>query len=353
MGQKNVLNQVWEILRSKKLASILILIIIIVSTIGIINQKANIFQSQWFALLGAIFLINLTSCTIHQVYTSWSLWKRARNPVVWGSSIIHIGLILITVGGLFSGNIKMEGRINIAEGETRYELHDNYEGIIEGMFFSESWHKGFGITLKKQNVNTDKNGKIADIVSDIEITENNLPVKKFSVGEKESIIYNDIRIFDKESGFAPQIFLSGPNNTNLGNTYLLLNTDKQSAKTRFHTENIKLPPLSPYILNLEFFPDMIELGGKLSTDTYLLDNPGLSIKVIKDKKTIKEKILRQGESIEFDGYKIKMGDVRHWNGFDIVNDPGAGYVFAGSSIALVGFGLIYLPLSFRTKKGNI
>ncbi|MCL4439018.1 MAG: cytochrome c biogenesis protein ResB [Firmicutes bacterium] len=371
MGGRNYLFLLWNLLKSKRLAAVLILLLAVVATIGMVRPETEIFQTRWFAGLGIVFFTNLTSCTVQQIINSYRLWSKSGSLIktgnnvkistsldidgggpkyrlrvkgrigIWGAAVFHIGLILITVGAFVSGTMKMSGYIRVAEGETRYELHHDYEGVEEGPFFDESRHSGIGLVLRKQNIILDKSGDVDEIISDIAIIDNGRAVRTASLGEKEPVIYRGIRIFQKKAGFAPFLEITGPGNVKIANTNILLETDSSGEKARFYLDRLPLPN-TPYILNIRFYPDMVHQGNEVTTTRYTLSNPGADITVLDEEQVVGEKIVRPGESMEFAGYRLKMGSIKHWAGFDIVNDMGANWVFAGSGVAVCGLALIYL-----------
>ncbi len=380
----------WSIVKSKRLAAAMIFILAAVAAAGMAFPQMNrVFQTRWFVAIGLIFLINLTACTVQQVINSCRLWrkrnsliinieknvetstfsdkyipenvkkeiaKRRYKPVlssagyslwvkggvgIWGSVIFHAALILITLGAIASWTMKMEGHLKIAEGEVRYELHGYYDGIIEGPYFRENYHKGFGLTLQKQNIIVDRYGNVDDIISDIAVIENGRIVEQVSLGEKEPFVYRGLRIFQREAGFAPYFEIYGPEKKTLAGTYVLLETHNHANKAEFYLNGFPVPD-SPYSLNIKFYPDMVRRGKEITTDKYTLTNPAAHVYVMKDRQLVAEEVIKPGESLEFDGYTVTMGDIRHWNGFDIVNDRGADIVFAGSWAALLGLGIMYL-----------
>lgn len=389
MEKYNPLVGLWRLLKSKTLAAVMILVLTVVATTGMLRPDAGIFQTRWFAALGLVFLVNLLSCTIQQVVNSYRLWGKRNSLIkfencvedstsadtqltdiirqemgrrrykqvmtwsnaqvwakgrlgVWGAAVFHTGLIIITVGAMVSGTMKMAGHIKIAEGEVRYESHENYDEVAEGPYFNEGNHKGFGLTLVKQNITLDKNGDVDEIISDLGILENGRVVEMVHLGEKEPFIFRGLRIFKKEAGFAPFIDITGPGNIKVFNAYILLET-KSSAeqKAEFYLNGLAVGD-SGYTANIKFYPDMVRKGNSYSTVKYTLTNPAVVVTVYKGKEKIAEKAIKPGEFMEFAGYRLKMGGVRHWNAFDIVNDRGAMFVFAGSWVAIFGLAAMYL-----------
>ncbi|MHB9094283.1 MAG: cytochrome c biogenesis protein ResB, partial [Eubacteriales bacterium] len=187
----------------------------------------------------------------------------------------------------------------------------------------------------------DKKGDVDDIVSDIALLENGQVVREASLGEKESLIYNGLRIFHQEAGFAPLVELTGPGNVALAKMYILLNTQSMGDKSQFYLNGFPIPN-SVYTANIRFYPDMIRRGKEITTAKYTLTNPSAVVTILQGTKRVTEKVIKPGEFIEFSGYRIKFGDIRHWNGFDIVNDRGANFVFAGSWVAIFGLTVMYL-----------
>ena len=349
------LQSVWSFVRSKKLAAVMILILTLVSAAGMVIQQANIFQTPWFTAIGIIFLINLTACTVQQLINCFRMVGkkpvldngrnsfRVKGPWrLWGSGIFHIGLIIIVVGSLVSGSAKMAGQIKLAEGEERYELHHNYDSINEGPFFRERRHRGFGLRLSSQEVIPDENGNVDRIFSHLAILENGYVVRQETMSQKEPMVYRGIRIYQGQAGFAPLIEISGPGNKVLVSTYLLLESRKTGGKTEFGFDGFPVPG-TPYSFDIKFYPDMVQQGAEISTEKYILSNPAAVITVTDGAEIIAREVVRSGGFMEFAGYRVKMGDIRHWNAFDLVNDLGANFVFAGLWVALAGLVIMYLP----------
>lgn len=109
-----------------------------------------VIRSWWFSLVCLVLLLNLTACTCDQ-------WVKLARSVRYfsadhrisrsGVTVFHSGLILIVAGSLISGAFGMSGYLMVAEGETRFENHNDYEFIEEGSFFKEKRHSNIAIKL--------------------------------------------------------------------------------------------------------------------------------------------------------------------------------------------------------------
>jgi len=98
----------WNLLKSKRLAIVLIALLTLFSAIGMIIPQIspnsadyqgwtvkypllaplveimglnNIYRTWWFAALGVIFFTNLVACTLHQILQCLKIWRRSGQPL--------------------------------------------------------------------------------------------------------------------------------------------------------------------------------------------------------------------------------------------------------------------------------
>ncbi len=348
----------------------------------------NLFYTWWFALVGVFFFTNLLACTVHQVLQCLIIWRCRLQPMraeplaefdtaadlaavqeaavntfaragykiagnsgaalfmekhrwgIWGTVLFHIGLMAIVFGSLLSGAVKTTGYMMVAEGETRREVHDNYAVIYEGPFFAEESHYGFELTLKKQNKIYYENGRLNYMESDFIISENGRLVLEQSLSRGEPLLYKDIRLFEYDDGFAPLVTLKKPDGSVGWQTYLLLSTHRYPTYRTYYHNNLQLPE-TPYTMTLEFYPDGTIKDKKSFNKSSRLRDPAAKIKIREQERLIAEKVIRQNEALEFDGYRLSFSEIRAWTGLEIVRDPGAGVLFGGFWLALAGLTVLY------------
>lgn len=405
----------WNLLKSKRLAVVLIALLALFSTIGMIIPQIdpnpgnyqgwavkypqlapiveflglhNLFRTWWFAALGVIFFTNLAACTIHQLLQSLKIWRRRLMPLhtepltefavngdcdvvreeavrdfgragyrfagvsgdnlfmekhrwgIWGSVLFHIGLIVVVFGSLLSGAVKTTGYMMLAEGETRREVHDNYDVIYQGPFFKNEDHYGFGITMKKQRKYYDDTGRLDYLISDLVIAENGRPVLEKPVTKGEPLLYKDIRFFEYDDGFAPLVILKKSDGSIAWQTFLLLNTHRYATRRTYYYNNLQLPG-TPYTLTMEFYPDMAVKGKMVYNKSSRLNNPAAKVVIREKGRQIAEKVVKRDEPLIFNGYRFSFEDIRAWTGLEVVRDPGAGILFGGFWLSLAGLMVLY------------
>lgn len=348
----------------------------------------NLFRTWWFATLGVIFFTNLAACTARQIQQSIVIWRRRRQPIqsaplagfaaagdygfvraetikafaragysitddsgddlmmekhrwgIWGSVVFHIGLIVVVFAVLLTGAVKTTGYMMVAEGETRREIHDNYDVIYQGPFFKTTDHYGFEITMKKQQKYFDEKGRLDYIKSDVLISENGLPVLEKQITRGEPLLYKDIRFFEYDDGFAPLVTLKKGDGSVAWQTYLLLNTHRYSTRRTYYYNNLSIPG-TPYTMTMEFYPEMAFKGKTVYNRSNQLKNPGAKIVIREKGRVVAEKVIKKEEPLVFGGYRLNFGEIKSWTGLEVVRDPGAGILFGGFWLNLAGLIVLY------------
>lgn len=134
----SLLDRLYDALRSVKLAVVLLVLLSILAALGGILPQGDdpdvyaakfpglptriilalsldeVFTSPLFILCAAVFAVNLTLCTFHRVLKQIALPWRARRH---GPDILHIGLILLLVGGTWSARTATETLVTLSPGE--------------------------------------------------------------------------------------------------------------------------------------------------------------------------------------------------------------------------------------------
>ena len=91
-------NRVYRYLTSIKLTIILLTAMAICFVLDTVFEAVHLIHSVPMYIMAALFAVNLTLCTLKR--TEWAAKKSALkfDPAVWGSPVLHIGLIVIIMG---------------------------------------------------------------------------------------------------------------------------------------------------------------------------------------------------------------------------------------------------------------
>lgn len=363
----------------------------------------RVFASWWFLLIVFMFFINLFACTWEQCARAARLWmarkvelpetfqgtrkavmsssretlekavsqkgysvikKTAnttvfeRNPLgIWAPVILHVGLIVVMLGGLVSAGFKMTGYMTVMEGEIRREVQDEYEVIRKAPFFGVVGHRGYGIGLTEQQRVLNNEGKVKYIKSDMVILDGNKPLATNTVEVGKPLIYKGLGIYEHNAGFAPLVTVTGSDGSELYKGFLFMKTITSPSGTTYRRSNFAVSG-TPFTLNVWFYPDMLIKNNKVATRRLALGEPGIEAIITQGGQEIAKGVLRRGEKLNFAGNSLSFSEVRQWTGLEIIYDPGANILFAGCLITVLGITLLYLlhyrklQLRFRTAAGG-
>lgn len=181
------MREFWKILKSIRLAIVLIGVIAVGSLIATLIPQgesreeyfrlypklaaelvlriglSRYFSSNLFIVPGILFFLNLGACAIDRL--SRELKKKARHR--HGPDILHLGLLILILGGLISFSFRQEGTVMLSRGES-VDLPGG--GILTLVSFSEARYEDGRPKDWTSVVNLEKSGK--PIRSNVEIRVN-------------------------------------------------------------------------------------------------------------------------------------------------------------------------------------
>lgn len=110
------MREFWKLLKSIKLAIVLIVVIGAGSILAtLLPQGASsraYFGSALFLVPVALFFLNLSACTISRLRRELGKKTRRRH----GPDILHLGLLLLIIGGIITSTARKEGLVMLAAG---------------------------------------------------------------------------------------------------------------------------------------------------------------------------------------------------------------------------------------------
>ena len=108
----------WKTLRSIKLAIVLIAVLGIGSLLATLvpqdKSSGTYFGSAFFLVPLVLFFLNLGACTVDRLRRELGKKARARH----GPDLLHIGLLVLILGGLVTSVARKEGMVMLAAGES-------------------------------------------------------------------------------------------------------------------------------------------------------------------------------------------------------------------------------------------
>ncbi|MEW6427888.1 MAG: cytochrome c biogenesis protein ResB [Thermodesulfobacteriota bacterium] len=246
----------------------------------------------------------------------------------WGSTVLHLGLILTTAGALAAAGGGQEGRLRLAAGEglaATSPLPEEKSGILAGSF-----RLPFGIRLQEVDFSLWKDGSLRHLGGVLELADEGGDAFRTGIGVNRVVSRRSIRIYQTRS---------------FGNTFLL--RLRQADDT---TQDLRLdlpyPPrwgaagygsftssAIPHRLDAKYLADS---GGS----AYDID-PVLTVRLRDFAGIVGETQLRSGQEGSLGPYRVRLLAVGRWSEFHIARMPGMYVVFTGFFLIISGSFLVF------------
>lgn len=346
-------------------------------------QLNRVFTSWWLKSVFALFLLNLSACTLLQVLRALApKTKRPVGPVYrelavatghgmsdkvadffstrgyiigrtvdgqgqeiytgrrygfsrWSGVVLHIGLLVLLIGLLVSILTKTDGIIPVMEGQQTSEDQANYVALNRGIFADK--HTDLPIILKNLVVAVDRKHKSWQLTTG----EMSFGRDILHFDDRTPVQSNGFTVYHDRLGYTITVNLNGVN-VPAGFTFPLT-TDADSHSVY---SNEFLIPGSNYTLTVRLYPNAVRNAGSAqpiySSDGDALLNPLVYVSIMADKQPLGAAFLKKGEARDFAGVKLQIQKIGYWSSFRIVKDHSSPFIYAGFFFVVVGLALAYL-----------
>lgn len=272
----------------------------------------------------------------------------------WGIVIFHLSFLLI-LGSVFYGTLTMmEGVVYLGTGETFTERQQDYYKLKHGILFSTDNHLGFQMTLKDTKLNYVQG---YPEINQLNLTfwDNATGTHNYQVKQGEETVFQGIRIFRDNVGYAPALVFTDKKNQIVFSSIQELPTvfypgNRVAYKDVLQVERLKLKA------ELEFYPDAVIEGQKIYNKSQEPKNPVLYLKVFQGSHIIYDGAVKIGERVKLeDNLFLNYPEYRNWVSFRLVRDNSATGIFAGFAISVFGLALYYLiiPQNYQVSIVNL
>jgi len=399
-GDRGVMASLWYVFSSMKTAIVLLLLLAAVSTAAATLESKygwqGLYQSTPYVILLALVGVNLAVCSINRFGISW---RRTFSPTVsvkekqiagmsrtenistsgtvenasnktetalrsssyhivkaqegdavvlyaskgrlsiWGPYLTHLSLLLIFAGALIGGKFGFDGYTGIAEGDSTNKYYSSK---------TEKEHNlGFQVFLKKFNVEMDSKGHITGYKSDLTIFDKGKEVAHKVIDVNRPLTYKGVSFFQSSYGLAAfNVKVTAPN----GKTDVIaFGVSKQGDEYAVDDMAPKMVKVGDKHLAVFAHGFQANSGGMGEAATVI--DPSAQLMVNdqwpenKDLKAWKPLgWLTSGPPVEYNGWKIAMGDVTSYTGLQVSKNPGLPIIYAGFALILLGvIASFYIP----------
>jgi len=258
----------------------------------------NFYRSTIFMIPVTLLFINLVGCTLRRLIKQFHVKKKR-----FGPDIIHIGMIILMIGGMITILYRKEGSVSLQKGGD-VKLDNGYKLILDSFEF-----------LKY------KDGRPKAWISHVDVFKDDMSIGKKSIQVNSPLTLGSYKVYQESYQQVMLVLLEGKD----GERYHL--TPKQSFK-----ENA----------SLFYFAGVLKNHDKQNVAI---------IREIKDETVLKTYAVIQGEDVA--GNKVLEVFNYYRTGLMIVEDPGFYPVLISLIVITIGLLITYtqaMGIRFKTVK---
>lgn len=275
-----------------------------------------------------------------------SFYARKGESGRWGAVVLHLGLLIITLGALIQVAFDFTGFLGMPEGTIFTDERKAYVTAREGILRSRDYGQ-FKLFLEQVKIKSKKDGAKAEGL--LTLVKNGELVKKQWISQGHPLYNGLMNIYYNGMGYFVNVnFQAGPGKSE--NYSILLNTLKHSLSEDY--SGAFAVPGKKYHISIKFIPDYVAEqnsgSGIPRTRSYEPKNPAFFIVITKaDAGGVRQTLYRGtvplGRQVTLvDGEKLTIDGVVPWITLYVKKEPGLYVIYAGLVIAIAGICLIYL-----------
>lgn len=274
----------------------------------------------------------------------WRAVAAKNTAGAWGSVVLHLGLLVILAGGVYSGATKAAGYFELVEGQAFGETHGGYAQLSEAPFFGER-HQGFRLRLERLQMEFWPDGSLRDIRSAVNVFDGQADPQPATIKVNGALVYRGVTIYQSQRyGFAAILSLAGRDGRQLSEGAVNFPKPPGSSQSAFRA--FRLPATGWQVL-ADFHPAW---GERAQPEHWRLaqpPRPALYLTVRDGDVVLFNGPLAPGERAAIGDYDLTFVETRRWAGFPVLHDGGIGIVFAGFALCIAGAALCFLRVPRR------
>lgn len=314
------LKQVFNFIASMKIGLVLLGLIGLASALGSGILPDTFFYTFPFRLLLFLLFINMTFCTINQIYRFIKVISRNRANYLFrfrqlSLLILHLGIVLILIGGT----------INTYQGESR-QVRMLAGDIIDTADLIPT-DNPFSIKLNEFKIDFYEDGSPSQYISDIDIIDKKIGSKNYLISVNNPLNYERIKAYQHSYGYMINVEFEDNQTTH---NHLLA----EGQLIHFNDTN-RVVKIYKYIPNFDARYGM-------NTKTIRPDNPKIIYSVYENNQMLGAGAADMGEKIQIDdNVFITFNNILPYTVLTIKYDPGLTWATVGGIMLMVGVCLAF------------
>jgi len=250
----------------------------------------------------------------------------------WGSVIFHMGLLICILSALYGLAFQKRGFVQLKQADTFQGKDKDWQAKSPGVF-ARDYDTGFQVYLNKFIPSYWENDQIKDLESSLTITDTKGESKRFLLSPAGPIRFEGTRIYQSTHyGYALGFLLKQEAGKEVLTNFLL---DIPAQKDKPLEGKIDFP-ITDYILDMKFYPNLIE-------SSFYATLPGVDLIVTeKGEQRFKGMVLFSQRARLNNKDSLSFVRIRYWTGLIFVKNCGMPLVYCGFALSTLGAFLIFM-----------
>lgn len=323
-----IVQQIYSFISSMKTGLVILLLIGLASAAGSTILPETFFKTTVFELLLLMLLLNMLLCTLRRFSQTYRMLSKRVGSKVWfrqaGILLLHLGIVLILVGGILYTTVGQEERIHILNGETA--------DISEALDVKHP----FSIQLHEFRIDFNDDGSPSQYVSEVAIMEKGQAIKDVSISVNNPLSYRGVKAYQTSFGY-------------LINAQYTDQSGKQKSDRVIEGDIIEPGGTNKVVKVYRYIPNFDPQYGMTSV-TMRPDNPHVVYSVYEDDMLLGVGAAPLNEQVTLEeNVQLLFTSVEPYTILTVKSDPGLPLVLAGGITLMLGVCLALLAAPVRKK----
>jgi len=248
----------------------------------------------------------------------------------WGSVIFHAGLLLVVISAILVLCFQNRGFVQLIEGDTFVGKESGFIVKSRGALAGE-YNTVFYTFLSKLDHTYWETGKLKHLESSLTIVEDKEQTDK-KVSINNPLFIKGTNIYQSDDyGYTLSFVLKKLTGEKVVSHF---NIDRAS-NVRKHAIGKSDYPMSPYIVEMKFLPD-------LEKKSFYLNKPIVYLNIAEGLNNVFSGLVIPGDAVKIKDDILHFTGVRYWSGLIFVKNPGMSIAYIGFVIVIIGLVIMFL-----------
>ncbi|RJQ51953.1 MAG: hypothetical protein C4521_11215 [Actinobacteria bacterium] len=319
-------------LSSTRLAVFLVAALVLLVLLGALMPRFGVFSSIPFSIVLLALTLNLLACTVSRLLEGWREQGRRPPVVLWGSVVLHTGLLFILAGGLLTAAFHLDGTVAMTVGQSvDLSKESGFLRLQRGLLSAPGSLPPLTMKLESFEPRFTRGSPVAfDSIVLLGLGRGRVR-RRVEVNRPAGA--QGYAITQAEYGYSPRIALELDGRP-LGDAFVALRS-RRAPSGPVYEDFVTAPGLEDRLI-LRVFPS----EGKASGGT----EAGFLTARLESGGGRTQRRIEMGGSARVGRLTVRFVELRYWSAYRIRSDAGLPVVYAGFIVCLLGAILRYLPL---------